>query len=93
VLIGGVGAVLGPISVALAMARFGPNGFFWWLAVIHAAAGLFALYRMTRRPALPLAEQGPYVAQSPRPTAVAAALYAEEAAEEAQHSAQHHDQA
>jgi hypothetical protein len=66
-----------------------------WLAVIHAAAGLFALYRMTRRPAMPLADQGAYVAQSPRPTAVAAAMYAEEAAEEAramdesQHAAAH----
>jgi MFS family permease len=83
VLIGGVGAVFGPISAALAMQYFGPNGFFWWLAVIHAAAGLFALYRMTRRPAMPLADQGVYVAQPPRQTAVAAALYAEETAGEA----------
>jgi MFS family permease len=83
VLIGGVGAVFGPISAALAMQHFGPNGFFWWLAVIHAAAGLFALYRMTRRMAMPLADQGVYVAQPPRQTAVAAALYAGETAGEA----------
>jgi hypothetical protein len=39
---------------------------------------------MTRRQTIPVAEQGAYIAQSPRQTAVAAALSAEEAlAEEA----------
>jgi MFS family permease len=87
VLIGGVGAVFGPVSTALAMQAFGPNGFFWWLATIHAALGMFALYRMTQRVALPVAEQGAYIAQSPRQTAVAAALYAEEARAEEESSA------
>jgi MFS family permease len=77
VLSGGVGAVLGPVSAALAMQSFGPNGFFWWLATIHAAIGFFALYRMTRRPARPVAEQSAYIAQSPRQTTIAAALCAE----------------
>jgi MFS family permease len=77
VLIGGVGAVFGPISAALAMQSLGAVGFFWWLAVIHAAIGLFALYRMTRRRALPRAEQGSYVAVAPRVSPVASALYAE----------------
>jgi len=83
VLIGGVGAVFGPISAAVAMRSFGPGGFFWWLAAIHAAIGGFALYRMTRRPALPRAEQGSYVAVAPQPSPVGSALYAEEASEEA----------
>jgi MFS family permease len=65
VLIGGVGAIFGPISAALAMQSAGPAGFFWWLAVIHAALGLFALYRMTCRQARPRAEQGSYVAVPP----------------------------
>ena len=76
VLSGGVGAVLGPVSAALAMQSFGPNGFFWWLATIHAAIGLFALYRMTHRRAIPSAEQSPYIAQSPPQTSVAATLCA-----------------
>jgi hypothetical protein len=79
VLIGGVGAVFGPISVAIAMQSFGPAGFFWWLALTHAAIGLFALYRMTRRTALPRVEQGSYVAVAPRVSPVAGALYAEAA--------------
>jgi MFS family permease len=81
VLIGGVGAVFGPVSAALAMQGFGPNGFFWWLAVIHVAIGLFALYRMTQRTAIPVAAQGTYIAQSPRQGVVAATLSAEEAKE------------
>jgi MFS family permease len=75
-LIGGIGSMFGPISAAAAMQIFGPIGFFWWLAVIHAAIGSFALYRMTRRPALARAEQGSYVAVAPRVTPVAGALYA-----------------
>lgn len=81
VLIGGIGAVFGPITAALAMQSFGPPGFFWWMATIHAAIGMFALYRMTRRAAMPLAEQGNYVAVAPRVSPVASALYAEEASE------------
>jgi MFS family permease len=77
VLIGGIGASLGPVSVAVMMAAIGPDGFFWWLAAIHAAIGLFALWRMTRRPALPIAEQGSYVALPPRATPAASALHAE----------------
>jgi MFS family permease len=77
VLIGGLGAILGPVTAAGAMTLLGPDAFFWWLAVIHAAIGGFVLYRMTRRPALPLAEQGAYVALPPRATTMAATLYAE----------------
>jgi MFS family permease len=82
VLIGGIGAVFGPVTAALAMQNFGAPGFFWWMATIHAAIGGFALYRMTRRSALPLAEQGSYVAMAHRVSPVASALYAEEACEE-----------
>ena len=83
VLIGGIGASLGPVSVAVMMASIGPDGFFWWLAAIHAAIGLFAVWRMTQRQALPVAEQGPYVALPPRATPAASALYAEAAEAEA----------
>ena len=85
VLIGGIGAVFGPISAAFAMQAFGAEGFFWSLATIHAAIGAFALYRMTRRPALPRAEQGSYVAVAPRVTPVSSALYAEQASEAGAH--------
>jgi hypothetical protein len=66
------------------MQSLGAAGFYWWLAVIHAAIGLFALYRMTRRRALPRAEQGAYVAVAQRISPVAGALYAEVAEAESQ---------
>ena len=37
------------------------HGYFWCLAVVHGAIGVFALYRMTARPAVPLDDQVPYV--------------------------------
>jgi hypothetical protein len=40
------------------MRQMGPDGFFACVAAVHAAIGIFALYRMTRRAPLPLAEQG-----------------------------------
>ncbi len=83
VLIGGIGASLGPVSVGLMMTSIGPDGFFWWLAAIHAAIGLFAVWRMTQRQGLPVAGQSPYVAMPPRATPAASALYAE-AAEDAE---------
>ncbi len=77
VLAAGLGAAFGPVTAGAMMTLVGPAGFFWWLAAIHAAIGLFAIWRMTRRRALPLAEQGPYVALPPRATPAASALCAE----------------
>jgi MFS family permease len=77
VLAAGVGSAFGPVTAGLMMTVIGPAGFFWWLAAIHAAIGLFAIWRMTRRRALPSAEQGAYVAMPPRATPTASALRAE----------------
>jgi MFS family permease len=79
-LVGGLGACLGPVSTAAAMDWFGPAGFFGWLALIHGMIGLFALWRMTRRSSPK--EQSAFVAVPPRSTAVASALYTEAAGEE-----------
>lgn len=82
VLVGGVGAFLGPTLVAAAMDVFGPEGFFWALSSVHTVLGLFILYRMTQRPALPLDEQGSYVAMPSRITTVAGEMFGEYATEE-----------
>jgi MFS family permease len=58
IMVGGAGAIFGPIAVSLLMRQMGPDGFFACIAAVHAAVGIFALYRMTRRAPLPLAEQG-----------------------------------
>ena len=74
VLVGGCGATLGPLAAAAMMAASGVDGFFWALAATHGAIGVFALYRMTRRAATPVGEQGAFVAMSPRGSPMAAAL-------------------
>ncbi len=61
VLVGGIGACFGPSLVAGLMSMTGPDAFFVALAGIHAAIGLFGVYRMSRRAATPLDEQGPTV--------------------------------
>ena len=58
VLIGGIGAIIGPATVAFAMDKFGNNAFFWCMGGAHLATTLFAIYRMTKRSATPLEKQG-----------------------------------
>ncbi len=61
VMVGGIGASFGPTLAAGAMALIGPDGFYLTLGAVHAALGFFALYRMSRREATPLDEQGPAI--------------------------------
>jgi MFS family permease len=68
VLIGGLGAVFGPILTASIMDRFGNDYFFWSMGGIHGLMGLFALYRMTRSAAVPLKKQGHSTATAAHPT-------------------------
>jgi hypothetical protein len=56
------------------MSAAGPAGFFWSLSAVHASIGLFALYRMTRRPAPPSDEQGIYQPMPARSTPMAARI-------------------
>lgn len=60
VMIGGIGAILGPFLIAVLMDQFGDNGFFWSIAAVHALVGLFAIFRMLRRPPPPPEEQSKY---------------------------------
>ncbi len=82
VLVGGAGAFLGPTLVAAAIDVFGPPGFFWSLGAVHALIGVFILYRMTQRPALPADEQGSYAVLPRSTTLVAGEMFGEEAASE-----------
>jgi MFS family permease len=49
----GAGSVIGPMIAAAAMREAGPAGLFASTAVFHLLLGGFALWRMTRRTALP----------------------------------------
>ncbi len=73
-MVGGAGAIFGPIGVSLLMAQVGPDGFFICIGAVHAAIGVFALYRMVRRAPLPLEEQGASVPVSSTVSAPTATL-------------------
>lgn len=76
VLVTGIGMVLGPPIAAAALDLFGPMGFGLFFSVVHLGLGAFALYRMTRRAALPPEAQTGHV-YAPQPSPVAAALVQE----------------
>ena len=61
VMVGGIGACIGPPVAATLMGAIGPEVFFVFLAGVHAAIGLFAVYRMSQRASKPLEEQGPTI--------------------------------
>jgi hypothetical protein len=46
----GIGAISGPFAASLAMSATGPEGFFWFLAAVHAVVAAYAGWRLTRRP-------------------------------------------
>lgn len=60
-----IGSTAGPFAVSLLMGRFGPTMLFLFLTVVTALLALFAAYRMSRRAALPSAEQATFVPLPP----------------------------
>lgn len=69
----GIGAVIGPIATTSAMDWVGNWGYYGIGAGVSAVVGLFTIWRMKQRSALPVEEQGPWVSVS-RTTPVAAEL-------------------
>ena len=69
VLAGGLGAALGPLAASLMMKMWDDKGFFLLLTGIHAAIGVYGIYRMFKRRSLPLSEQGHHAPAIFRPTA------------------------
>ncbi|MBF0380597.1 MAG: MFS transporter [Magnetococcales bacterium] len=78
ILVSGVGAVLGPVVVAQFMTFMGPNGFFWFFAVVHGGVGLIAVVRMTVKEPFPLEQQTEYQPIPPRGTHMATVLAAQD---------------
>lgn len=68
-----VGAALGPLATAMVMETIGPAGLYIFSGGTCAVLGGFAVYRMTRRAATSMEDQGPYVLVS-RTTAASAEL-------------------
>ncbi len=57
----GSGAIIGPILAGPIMAHLGAQGLFYYIGGVFTLVGCYALWRMTRRAAPPLAEQGKFV--------------------------------
>lgn len=56
-----IGSIVGPPLATLSMEIAGPAGLFFYAAVLAAVLGAFALWRMTRRQAVPAPEREPFV--------------------------------
>ncbi|WP_101069248.1 MFS transporter [Roseovarius salinarum] len=78
----GLGAIFGPMVTGQMMEMTGPDGFWLFLAVVFAAITVYAGWRMTRRPGVPVDETGAYLGLQPTATSVAVAAAQEWAAEQ-----------
>lgn len=78
ILIYGVGSVFGPLLMGQLIDHVGAASFFLANGVALLTIGGFALYRMTRREATPLEEQGAYYQANPTASIVSATLYPED---------------
>lgn len=63
--VNGVGAILGPLTIGWLMGVIGPSGFFLFIIVLMMMLVIYAVWRMTQRPSIPVAESGPFAAVSP----------------------------
>jgi MFS family permease len=82
VLVGGIGAVTGPLLFASIMDAFGYQALFWSIAVIHGLTGLFAIYRMFRSAPVPRDHQWPSTATAVHPSGSAIESVQQYASEE-----------
>ncbi|MBY6004365.1 MFS transporter [Salipiger bermudensis] len=71
VFIFGLGAIAGPLLSGWAMQALGPHGFWLVLTVTFAGIALFALYRMTQRPAPLVEDSDSYLTVLPTTSPVA----------------------
>ncbi|MEM7424169.1 MAG: MFS transporter, partial [Pseudomonadota bacterium] len=87
ILLNGIGALSAPVAVGYVMAWFGNGGFFLFITVAFSLTALYAAFRMTQRPTVPVTETGPMVAMSPVASPVATDVAWEAAIEAEQEAA------
>ena len=80
----GLGAIAGPLITGWAMEGFGPFAFWLVLSGTFGAVAIYALYRMTQRPVVPVAETESYLGVLPTASPVAVEAAGAWAAEQAQ---------
>ncbi|MDG1102443.1 MAG: MFS transporter [Ascidiaceihabitans sp.] len=64
IFLNGLGAVSGPLITGWMMGVFGPSGFYMLIGVLFSMLAIYAVYRATQRPAIPVDETGSFVAMS-----------------------------
>lgn len=74
ILVNGIGAVIGPVVVSMLMGVYGASAFFIFLALSFVFIAVFSVYRMTIKEAMPLEDQGDFVAMPMRSGTVAATM-------------------
>ena len=79
----GVGASIGPFAASTVMSGIGPSGYYLSMATVAGVTVAFALYRVTKRAATPLDEQGPSVSLPPPASPVMTEMAAEMLQEQA----------
>ncbi|ALS32483.1 MULTISPECIES: MFS transporter [Pseudoalteromonas] len=60
-----LGGIIGPYTTSVMMKEFGVNAMFYFMALVQLFLAVFVVYRMIKRPALPIDEQEVFVMQSP----------------------------
>ncbi|MGY6535110.1 MAG: MFS transporter [Pararhodobacter sp.] len=68
--INGVGAIAGPLIIGWMMGVVGPGGFFLFIGLLSSLLVLYVLWRMSRREAPPISDQGGYTPLTPTASAV-----------------------
>jgi len=74
ILTNGAGAALGPLIITFFMTVIGTFLFFPLIAMIFLVLTIYGLFRMTKREAIPLEEQGDHVTMPMRPTPLSMAI-------------------
>jgi len=64
IFLNGLGAVSGPLITGWMMSVFGSSGFYILIGVLFTMLAIYAVYRATQRPAIPVDETGSFVAMS-----------------------------
>ncbi|WP_335947020.1 MFS transporter [Salipiger bermudensis] len=86
VFIFGLGAIAGPLLSGWAMQSLGPHGFWLVLTLTFAGIALYALYRMTQRPAIQVEDTESYLTVLPTTSPVAVEVATSWAVEQAEAS-------
>lgn len=80
--VNGAGAILGPLTAGWLMGAAGPAGYFVFMGVLMLLLGIYAAWRMTRRPAIAAEDTQSYANVPPTATAIALGVAQEVYAEQ-----------